>query len=94
MERLCLLGKSYTVLEPSSIDMQLKSLTAILPLLATASAFPSLFLRENNSTSSNKSKTCVIPAGGSNATDDTPAINKALTDCAKDGTVIFEEGVD
>ncbi|KAH8080064.1 pectin lyase fold/virulence factor [Filobasidium floriforme] len=74
--------------------MQLKTLTAILPLLATASAFPSLVSRENDSTPSNKSKTCVVPAGGSNATDDTPAINKAFMDCAKDGTVVFEEGVD
>ena len=94
MERLCLLEKSYTVLEPSPIDMQLKSLTAILPLLATASAFPSLIARENDSNPADKSKTCVVPAGGSNATDDTPAINKAFTDCAKDGTVVFEEGVD
>jgi len=74
--------------------MQLKTLTAILPLLATASAFPSLISRENDSAPASKSKTCVVPAGGSNSTDDTPAINKAFTDCATDGTVIFEEGVD
>jgi hypothetical protein len=74
--------------------MQLKTLTAVLPLLATTSAFPSLVSRENDSTPANKSKTCVVPAGGSNSTDDTPAINKAFTDCAKDGTVVFEEGVD
>jgi len=74
--------------------MQIKTLTALLPLLATATAFPSLVSRENDGKPSTKSKTCVVTSGGSNATDDSPAITKALKDCAKDGTVVFEKGVD
>lgn len=73
--------------------MQLKTLTALLPLLATAAAFPSLVAR-NNDGKPTKSKTCVVASGGSNSTDDSPAVTKAFTDCATDGTVIFEQGKD
>lgn len=34
-------------------------------------------------------QTCVVPAGGSNATDDAPAIIQAFKDCGNGGKVVF-----
>lgn len=34
-------------------------------------------------------KTCVVPAGGSNATDDGPAIREAFEKCGQNGNVVF-----
>lgn len=34
-------------------------------------------------------KTCTVIAGGSNATDDAPAIRQAFRDCGHGGTVLF-----
>lgn len=36
-------------------------------------------------------KVCVVAAGGTNTTDDAPAILKAFQDCGKGGTVLFED---
>lgn len=33
--------------------------------------------------------TCVVPASGTNATDDTPAIIDAFEQCGQGGTVVF-----
>jgi hypothetical protein len=35
-------------------------------------------------------KTCVIPASGTNATDDAPAIIKAFKRCGRGGKVVFK----
>ncbi|KAF9887415.1 hypothetical protein FE257_010270 [Aspergillus nanangensis] len=35
-------------------------------------------------------KTCIVPAGGSNATDDAPAIYRAFRKCGRGGKVVFE----
>ncbi|POS77594.1 polygalacturonase [Diaporthe helianthi] len=37
-----------------------------------------------------QAKTCTVKAGGSNATDDAPAIIEAFRECSQDATVIFE----
>ena len=70
---------------------------ALIPVLASlASALPSLSARNNTGTSSTggSGKECVVVSGGSNTTDDSPAISKAFEDCKNGGKVIFSEGVD
>lgn len=37
-----------------------------------------------------QAKTCTVKSGGSNETDDAPAIIQAFRECAQDATVIFE----
>lgn len=39
---------------------------------------------------SRQEKTCTVKSGGSNATDDAPAIIQAFRECGQDATVIFE----
>lgn len=75
---------------------------ALLPLLAQAS--PRFVTRNNNGETSEtkrpeyqpaaKDKTCIVPSGGSNATDDSEGIRQAFLDCQQDATIVFEEGVD
>lgn len=57
------------------------SATALLALLSGATAASSL---------ARQAKTCRVQAGGSNATDDAPAIIEAFRECGQDATVVFE----
>jgi len=68
---------------------------ALIPLLASlTSALPSLSARNNNGTGSTGRQECVVASGGSNTTDDSPAITKAFEDCKNGGKVVFSQGVD
>ncbi|KAG8164419.1 hypothetical protein KVR01_006337 [Diaporthe batatas] len=57
------------------------SATALLALLSGVTAASSL---------ARQAKTCTVKAGGSNATDDAPAILEAFRECGQDATVVFE----
>jgi thymidine phosphorylase len=70
---------------------------ALVPLLASlTSAVPSLSARNNTGTGSTggSRQECVVVSGGSNTTDDSPAITKAFEDCKNGGKVVFSQGVD
>lgn len=55
--------------------------TALFALLSGFTAAASL---------SRQAKTCTVKSGGSNATDDAPAIIEAFRECGQDATVVFE----
>lgn len=57
------------------------SATALFALLSGFTAAASL---------SRQAKTCTVKSGGSNATDDAPAIIEAFRECGQDATVVFE----
>lgn len=58
-----------------------QSATTLLALLSGITAAASL---------SRQAQTCTVKSGGSNATDDGPAIIEAFRECGKDATVVFE----
>ena len=60
----------------------------MLPLTATLLALLSGFTAA--ASLSGQAKTCTVKAGGSNTTDDAPAIIAAFRECAQDATVVFE----
>lgn len=57
------------------------SATTLLTLLSGITAAASL---------SRQAKTCTVKSGGSNVTDDAPAIVEAFRECGQDATVVFE----
>jgi hypothetical protein len=57
------------------------STTTLLTLLSGFTAAASF---------SRQVKTCTVKSGGSNATDDAPAIIEAFRECGQDATVVFE----
>lgn len=57
------------------------SATALLALLSGVTAASSL---------ARQTKTCTVKAGGSNVTDDAPAVLEAFRECGQDATVVFE----
>lgn len=61
--------------------MLTQSATTLLALLSGFTAAASL---------SRQAKTCTVKSGGSNVTDDAPAIIEAFRECGQDATVIFE----
>ncbi|KAJ5710451.1 hypothetical protein N7488_004607 [Penicillium malachiteum] len=63
--------------------MDLANYLAVFLIIGLGLAHPSDFKRFS-------SKTCVIPASGSETIDDAPAIVKAFEECGKGGKIIFE----
>ncbi|KAI1272207.1 galacturan 1,4-alpha-galacturonidase B [Xylaria sp. FL0933] len=55
----------------------------LLRITATLALLPSAILADSR-------RTCTINAGGSNATDDAPAIISAFKDCGRGGRVVFQ----